>query len=144
MSALTLWRNTTLATLSANDWGVIEKGALISRGDTIVWLGKATQIPRELTADITEEHDLQGKLLTPGLVDCHTHLVYGGQRANEFEMRLQGVAYEDIARAGGGSYLPSMLRGRPAKHNCLNWRCSDYKTGCVKASVRWKSNRVMA
>ena len=86
MSALTLWRNTTLATLSANDWGVIEKGALISRGDTIVWLGKATQIPRELTADITEEHDLQGKLLTPGLVDCHTHLVYGGQRANEFEM----------------------------------------------------------
>ncbi|EFN9755409.1 imidazolonepropionase [Escherichia marmotae] len=102
MSALTLWRNTTLATLSANDWGVIENGALISRGDTIVWLGKATQIPRELTADITEEHDLQGKLLTPGLVDCHTHLVYGGQRANEFEMRLQGVAYEDIARAGGG------------------------------------------
>lgn len=45
MSALTLWRNTTLATLSANDWGVIEKGALISRGDSIVWLGKATQIP---------------------------------------------------------------------------------------------------
>ncbi|MBY7543242.1 imidazolonepropionase, partial [Escherichia marmotae] len=97
MSALTLWRNITLATLSANDWGVIENGALISRGDTIVWFGKATQIPRELTADITEEHDLQGKLLTPGLVDCHTHLVYGGQRANEFEMRLQGVAYEDIA-----------------------------------------------
>lgn len=102
MSALTLWRNTTLSTLTANDWGMIEEGALLSRGDKIVWLGQASQIPREYFSDILQEHDLQGALLTPGLVDCHTHMVYGGQRDNEFEMRLQGAAYEDIARAGGG------------------------------------------
>ncbi len=65
---------------------------------------------------ITAEHDLGGALVTPGLVDCHTHLVYGGQRVREFELRLQGASYEDIARAGGGilSTWPRPRRERRA------------------------------
>jgi imidazolonepropionase len=62
--------------------------------------GRRRRPARRLCADT--EHDLQGALVTPGLIDAHTHLVYGGDRAAEFEQRLQGASYEDIARAGGG------------------------------------------
>jgi imidazolonepropionase len=96
-----LWRHAKLATLSgAAPWGVIDHGALVSEGERIVWVGAAGELPAGL--DVTMEHDLDGALVTPGLVDCHTHLVYGGQRAAEFELRLQGASYEEIARAGGG------------------------------------------
>src|SRR4249920_2843031 len=101
MSQLTLWRNARVATLGDGvAWGLIERGALLVDGDTLYWVGAASALPAGL--NITEEHDLGGALVTPGLVDCHTHLVYGGQRAREFELRLQGTSYEDIARAGGG------------------------------------------
>jgi len=97
----TLWRNARLATLSAGEpWGWIERGALLVDHDTLSWVGDENALPRGLTIDA--EHDLEGRLVTPGLVDCHTHLVYGGHRAREFELRLQGASYEDIARAGGG------------------------------------------
>ncbi len=97
----TLWRNARLCTLAgAGGWGLIDDAALLVDGEHIAWLGPQTQLPAGLVADQT--HDLSGALVTPGLVDCHTHLVYGGQRANEFELRLQGASYEDIARAGGG------------------------------------------
>ena len=65
------------------------------------WVGAEAELPRAARGSIAE-HDLGGALVTPGLVDCHTHLVYGGQRAHEFEQRLQGASYEEIARAGGG------------------------------------------
>ena len=96
-----LWRNARLATL-AHDvaWGWIERGALLVDGETLAWVGAEADLPTDLAVDA--EHDLGGALVTPGLVDCHTHLVYGGQRAQEFELRLQGASYEDIARAGGG------------------------------------------
>ena len=97
----TLWRHARLATLAGDDgWGWIERGALVVDGEAIAWVGDEADLPRGLAIDA--EHDLDGALVTPGLVDCHTHLVYGGQRAREFELRLQGASYEQIARAGGG------------------------------------------
>lgn len=97
----TLWRNAHLATLAGpSGWGLVERGALLVDGTTIVFAGAESDRPGDVA--IEEDVDLGGALVTPGLVDCHTHLVYGGQRAAEFEQRLEGATYEDIARAGGG------------------------------------------
>ena len=102
-SNLALWRHARLATLAgAAPWGLVEHGALLVEGDRLAWVGPEAELPRELTKHVTAEHDLAGALVTPGLVDCHTHLVYAGQRASEFEQRLHGASYEDIARRGGG------------------------------------------
>ena len=104
MNTTTLWHNARLATLDpahgADGWGLIEHGALLTQGERITWVGALNELPAETQA--TRKVDLGGALLTPGLVDCHTHLVYGGQRAAEFEQRLNGASYEAIARAGGG------------------------------------------
>ena len=103
MSNLHLWRNARIATLAdSSSWGLIESGAMLTGHGQLLWVGDAADLPAEHHAQIQQDTDLGGALVTPGLIDCHTHLVYGGQRANEFEMRLQGASYEDIARAGGG------------------------------------------
>jgi imidazolonepropionase len=103
MKPLTLWRHARLTTLAqATGWGLVEDGALLTRGDTLEWVGALRDLPGEVHGQIAQEFDLSGALVTPGLIDCHTHLVYGGHRAHEFEMRLQGASYEAIARAGGG------------------------------------------
>ena len=97
----TAWRHARLATMDGDQpWGWIDDGALVVEGEHIVWIGE----DRALSArpNIDREVDLHGALVTPGLIDAHTHLVYGGDRAAEFEMRLQGASYEQIARAGGG------------------------------------------
>lgn len=100
---LTLWRHANLATLAGSTpWGWIEQGAMLTQGDALRWVGVEAELPIELAPQITHSHDLGGALVTPGLIDCHTHLVYGGHRAAEFEQRLQGASYEEIARAGGG------------------------------------------
>ncbi|MGQ9896454.1 MAG: imidazolonepropionase [Acidobacteriota bacterium] len=97
----TLWRNAHLATLVGEQpWGWIEDGALVVAGERLHWVGEARHLPRGLP--IVEEYDLSGALVTPALVDCHTHLIYGGTRADEFDARLHGVTYADIARQGGG------------------------------------------
>ena len=97
----TLWLNAHLATLAgAGGYGLVDDGALLVDGPVLQWVGTAAQLPAGLQVDA--EHDLGGRLVTPGLVDCHTHLVYGGHRAAEFELRLQGASYESIAKAGGG------------------------------------------
>ena len=99
--ARTLWRGARLATFAeASGWGLIDNGALLADGDRIEWLGRASDLPATTTAQ--QEIELGGALLTPGLIDPHTHLVYGGERAAEFELRLTGASYEEIARAGGG------------------------------------------
>lgn len=80
-----------------NGYGLIENGSVLTQHGMIEWVGPANTAPAAKAV-----HDCGGKLLTPGLIDCHTHLVYGGNRAHEFEMRLNGLAYADIAKAGGG------------------------------------------
>ena len=102
---LTLWRHARLATFAnASGWGLIANGAMLTAGGHIRWLGTDADLPNRARGGLQPqaEHDLQGALVTPGLIDAHTHLVYGGDRAAEFELRLQGASYEDIARAGGG------------------------------------------
>jgi imidazolonepropionase len=103
MKPLHLWRNAHLTTLTGDTpWGLVDRGSMLTEGDQLVWVGATDSLPLPHWGRIAAETDLGGALVTPGLIDCHTHLVYGGQRANEFEMRLQGASYEDIARAGGG------------------------------------------
>ena len=106
-SPITLWRDARLATLQPGSaWGWIENGAMLVQGGQLRWVGAAADLPAKLTpqgADqAIEEHSLGGAVVTPGLIDCHSHLVYGGHRAQEFELRLEGASYEQIARAGGG------------------------------------------
>jgi imidazolonepropionase len=97
-----VWRNARVATLAgASGWGVVERGAIVTEDARIAWVGAEADLPA-LGPAAAQEHDLGGALVTPGLVDAHTHLVYAGQRAHEFELRLQGASYEEIARAGGG------------------------------------------
>ena len=98
-----LWRNAGIATFHGDEpWGWIERGAIITQDDTVRWIGNADDLPDEYANAVDETHDLSGACVTPGLVDCHTHLVYAGNRAREFELRLQGATYQEIARAGGG------------------------------------------
>ena len=96
-----LWRHARLASFQpGSPWGWLPDAALWVEGDRLRWVGPDADLPGGLPA--MAETDLQGALVTPGLIDAHTHLVYGGDRAAEFEQRLHGASYEDIARAGGG------------------------------------------
>ncbi|PBB32434.1 imidazolonepropionase [Mesorhizobium sp. M1A.F.Ca.IN.020.06.1.1] len=102
-SGLRLWRNARLATMAegAAGLGIVEKGAIAARDGLIVYAGSEADLPAA-AGQGAETVDCQGRWITPGLIDCHTHLVYAGNRANEFEMRLAGATYEEVARAGGG------------------------------------------
>jgi len=99
----TLFINVNLATMTdtSTSYGSIENGALAITDGKIAWLGLEKDLP-EFDEKAVEVIDGKGQWLTPGLIDCHTHIVYGGNRANEFEMRLEGKSYEEIANAGGG------------------------------------------
>ncbi|WP_029724020.1 imidazolonepropionase [Sphingomonas sp. UNC305MFCol5.2] len=96
-----LWSNARLATLRADlpGLGVVEDGVVATVGERIVYTGPRKEAPA-FEAGIA--HNCEGRWITPGLIDCHTHLVYAGNRAREFELRLEGASYEEIARAGGG------------------------------------------
>lgn len=99
-----IWENARLATLQEGqdaNYGLIEDGALVVEGERLAWVGMRSEMPAQYRHGAVL-HDAHHALITPGLIDCHTHLVYGGHRANEFELRLNGASYEDIARAGGG------------------------------------------
>ena len=96
-----------LATM-AGGYGLIDDAAIALSGDRIAWAGAAADLPHEFSK--LSKTSYEGRLVTPGLIDCHTHVVFGGNRAAEFEMRLKGASYEDVARAGGaGERQPSRL-----------------------------------
>jgi len=80
--------------------GLIADGTLVIEGQNIAWVGAASDCPTGYNN--LKTHSFSGRLLTPGLIDCHTHIVHGGERAMEFEMRLNGASYAEVARAGGG------------------------------------------
>lgn len=104
-----------IATMSGDiPYGLIENGAVVIEDGMIVWVGE--QLP-DAYADWSHESQ-QGRLITPGLIDCHTHIVFGGNRAREFEMRLEGASYEAIARAGGG-IVSTVTATRKADQNAL-------------------------
>lgn len=100
----TLWLDANIATMREGGapYGAIEDGAIAAKDDRIAWVGARAELPADAAARTHEIRKLGGAWITPGLIDCHTHLVFGGDRAREFEMRLQGKSYEEIARAGGG------------------------------------------
>ncbi len=113
-----LWTNARLATMSAGvdaPYGAIEDGVIAARDGRIVYAGPRNEAPAFQAA---ETIDCAGRWITPGLIDCHTHLVYGGDRAHEFELRLQGATYEEIARAGGG-ILSTVKATREASEDTL-------------------------
>ena len=97
-----LFRNARLATVSPGmpGLGLVEKGALAIENGKIAYAGPEADLPAALNT--AETIDLEGRWITPGLIDCHTHLIYAGNRAHEFELRLRGASHEEIARAGGG------------------------------------------
>ena len=98
-----IWINANIATMTDNGtaYGSIENGALAVKDGVIAFVGTKADLP-PFDALATPLYDAQGQWLLPGFIDCHTHLVYAGNRANEFEMRLNGASYQDIAAAGGG------------------------------------------
>lgn len=95
----TIWRNCQVATMQDAEYSVIEDAAIVTDLGKIEWIGAAADLPEHLNA---KEIDLDGYWVTPGLIDCHTHSVFGGNRSVEFEQRLKGVSYETIAAQGGG------------------------------------------
>lgn len=108
----------TIATMAVGGipYGLIKNGAIAITGERIAWAGRSADIPAAYTH--WPRHDLGERLVTPALIDCHTHLVFAGNRAREFEMRLEGASYEDIARAGGG-IVSTMSATRAADEDTL-------------------------
>ena len=96
-----LFHNAQIATMTrGKSYGLIKNGAVVISADRIIWVGAEKELPGEFAG--LQGKNLEGRLVTPALIDCHTHLVYGGSRATEFESRLNGASYEEIARNGGG------------------------------------------
>ena len=101
MTFSTLYNNAKIATMTKDKpYGLIENGAVVISAGLIQWVGLEKYLPEEFSS--LPGKNLEGRLLTPALIDCHTHLVYGGSRATEFELRLKGASYEEISRSGGG------------------------------------------
>jgi imidazolonepropionase len=94
-----LWYGADMVTLQDGRYSIVEQGAIAVSGDKIVWVGPYAQSAH---IQASQRTDLGGGIVTPGLVDCHTHLVFGGDRSHEFEQRLNGVSYSEIAAQGGG------------------------------------------
>ena len=123
-----VWTGADLVTMRDGKYHLIPQGALVVRAGGLVWVGPEAEMPA-FVAD--RHHRLPGGIVTPGLVDCHTHLVFGGDRSQEFEQRLNGVSYAEIAAQGGG-ILSTVRATRAATEEEL------------VASARWRLNRLLA
>ncbi|MBL8525194.1 MAG: imidazolonepropionase [Betaproteobacteria bacterium] len=124
-----VWKNGRIATMQGSGAGVLEDAAIAANGSEIVWVGPSSELPRSTGA--VETIDCRDSLVTPGLIDCHTHLVFAGNRAHEFEQRLNGVSYEQIAKAGGG--IVSTVRATRAADEEALYRQSEAR---LKALMR--------
>ena len=124
----TLWLGADLVTMRDGNYNLIPEGAIAVRDEQIVWIGPRGEMPAFKAEKRTE---FAGGIITPGLVDCHTHLVFGGDRSQEFEQRLNGVSYAEIAAQGGG-ILSTVRATRAASQDEL------------VASARWRLQRLLA
>ncbi|MBZ7496394.1 imidazolonepropionase, partial [Klebsiella michiganensis] len=95
----TLWHHCRIATMAAGHYQLLDDGAMLTDGAVLLWVGSRAEL---LDLPVAQRVDLRGRVVTPGLVDCHSHAVFGGDRAREFEMRLNGASYAEIAAGGGG------------------------------------------
>ena len=131
----TLWIDCHLATMTPGGapYGAIEDGAIAATGGRSAWIGKRADLPGN-ASQAQEIRKLGGAWITPGLVDCHTHLVFGGDRAREFEMRLQGKSYEEVARAGGG-ILSTVAATRAASKEELIQSAASRLSGLTREGV---------
>ena len=112
-----LLTNAKLVTLKTDEeFGFIADGAIVLDGEHIAWVGEASELPK--TYGDQKVHNLGGRLVTPALIDCHTHVVFGGNRAVEFELRLKGASYEEVAKAGGG-IVSTVTATRAASEDAL-------------------------
>lgn len=100
----TLFIHCHLATMTFNSLSVIENGALAVSGEKISWVGREKDLPEDYSTRCNKIIDCRNRWVLPGFVDCHTHLVFAGSRSNEFELRLKGATYEEIAKTGGGIF----------------------------------------
>lgn len=117
MTERVLWKNMRLS-VEGRSSGLIESAELLVVDGRIAWLGRSGELPVGLAQGVSEMHDLQQAIVTPGLIDCHTHLIFGGDRAEEFALRLAGATYEEIARRGGG-IVSSVQATRAASEDVL-------------------------
>ena len=124
-----LWTNARLATMAAGGaaYGAIEQAAIAVKDGRIAWAGAMAEL-RGVSAG--EVHDAGGRWITPGLIDCHSHIVYGGDRAAEFELRLQGASYAEIARAGGG-IVATVAATRAADEDALAFALGEEQPRAV-------------
>lgn len=115
-----LWLNGKIATMEPSrvPYGAVDDGAIGIEDGRIAWVGERGRLPGKPEELATQIRDAGGRWITPGLVDCHTHIVHGGNRAREFEMRLEGASYEAIAKAGGG-IVSTVAATRAAEHSDL-------------------------
>lgn len=114
------------------DAGLIDEAALAWHGDTVEWTGREEDLPLQLASE--ESYDCEGRLVIPGLIDCHTHLCFGGWRGDEFEMRLEGRSYQEIAATGGGiASTVAATRSAPAQD--LEQRCNGFLDAMLALGV---------
>ena len=119
----TLWHHCRIATMAAGHYQLLNDGAMLTDGAVLLWVGNRAEMP---DLPVAQQVDLQGRVVTPGLVDCHSHAVFGGDRAREFEMRLNG-AMRRSRPAAVGSPVQSTPLDRPAKASC--WRARGSVSG---------------
>jgi imidazolonepropionase len=127
-----VWIGANIATMAGTaPYGSIDNAALAIKGERIAWIGAAAEGQRRAQTQRVSIHDAAGMWITPGLIDCHTHLVYGGNRVEEFEQRLSGTSYEDIARAGGG--IQSTVRATRASSRDSLYESALERLKCLMA-----------